>query len=68
MPNALVTFPASRPDGYDADVVWTPDAWAGNVYTEPEWSTVAGVYVPSGGGRWMEHIVLIGHNLIYYTE
>jgi hypothetical protein len=65
MPDPIQSFPPSRPGGYDEDAFRQPGAWAGGVFTPPDWDTE---HVKQGGGRWGQQLVVIGKSLIYYEE
>jgi hypothetical protein len=64
----LPDFPATRPVDYDPDLIWTPDDWTDDVYTPPEWSEPAGVYVAAGGGRYNQNLIAVAKDLVYYEE
>jgi hypothetical protein len=63
MADALATFPATRPVGYDADRYWQQDSWSGATYVPATWGTD---HVGSGGGRWHEQLVCICQDRIMY--
>jgi len=66
--DALPTFPpATRPDGYDPDDYWIPGQWDGDDYTPPEFGPpTEGRYFATGGGRWSQQLIAIGHGTVYY--
>ena len=65
----LPDFPADRPDDYAPDDFWIPGEWDGDTYTPPEWAgPTPGRYFATGGGRWGQQLVAVGHGLIYYEE
>ena len=66
MTDTLQTFPASRPVGYDADKVWTPDAWSGDSYTDSKWSDADGIFTSAGGGRHQTQLLCVCTDRIYY--
>ena len=65
-PADITDFPTTRPDGYDPDLIWTPDDWTDDVYTPSEWDEPAGNYTVAGGGRWGQNLIAVGKDLIYY--
>jgi len=67
-PDDLTTFPATRPDDYDPDLIWTPGEWDGEDYTPSAWDSPEGVYVAAGGGRWGQNLVVAGNQKIYYED
>ena len=62
----LPSFPTTRPDDYDPDLVWVPTGWDDDTYTPPEWDNPDGNYVVAGGGRWGQNLVVCGDNKVYY--
>lgn len=63
-PDDLISFPPSRPDAYDPDLIWQPGEWTGpTTYVPGDWG--AG-YVATGGGRWGQNLVVCGNKKIYY--
>ena len=67
-PPDLPSFPDTRPDDYDPDLIWTPGDWDGDTYVPPEWSEPEGIYVAAGGGRWCQNLVVAGNQKIYYED
>ena len=53
--DALSTFPATRPAGYNPDLSWQPGTWV--------WGPD---YVATGGGRWHQQLVCTGNGKVYY--
>jgi len=68
IPTDLPTWPSTRPDDYDPDLIWTPGEWDGEDYTPPGWSEIEGIYVAAGGGRWSKQLVCVGQSKIYYES
>jgi hypothetical protein len=59
MADALPTFPATRPGGYDANLAWDEDTQA--------WSSDAD-YIRRDGSRHHAQLVAIAGDEIYYEE
>jgi len=65
----LPDFPADRPDDYAPDDFWIPGEWNDDVYTPPNWGPPTNErYFATGGGRWGQQLVAVGHGLVYYEE
>lgn len=65
----LPSFPPARPDIYTPDDFWIPGDWDGDTYTPPEWAgPTPGRYFATGGGRWGQQLVAVGHGKVYYEE
>jgi len=62
----LPEFPASRPDDYEPDSIWTP---SDEPYTQPDWQDPGfSNYQAAGGGRWGQQLVVAGNGRVYYEE
>lgn len=61
----IVTFPTVRPEGYDPDLIWTPDAnpVPGNPST---WQEPGVGYQAAGGGHFHQQLVVAGNKKVYY--
>ena len=65
----LPDLPADRPDAYDPDQFWLPGEWVGDVYTDPKWGEPGdSKYFATGGGRWGQQLVAVGHSAVYFEE